>query len=234
MRTLHISAGGANTRIKSFMEDEFGDIPKHMLPIPYGQGTLLGEIIRNGATFFDKQTVWVSKANIKSFVPLLGLTQNTGFTVDEKMTGPLGPLIRYVTRRKKRGYGCAGDHFCTFTWEDMEKFHDSHSYPVTILIAPSTSTSNAATFMVADDGQITGWKRKDVSHKRDLINIGAYIIDADPEVLQLLGRLEHHKEDPFFEMLIERALLAGFTPQSNVGFNVNTARSYQKLLDHFS
>jgi NDP-sugar pyrophosphorylase family protein len=112
----------------------------------------------------------------------------------------------------------------------MEKFHDMHDYPITILLARSSPALGAAVFERSEDGSVTNWSRKD-SNENDLINIGAYIIDPTPEVLKLLRDLSHHKEDPFNTAAIKAQLMAAYVAEE-VGFNVNTSSSYHHLLGY--
>lgn len=230
MRKLHISAGGANTRLREYIYTNFGKIPKHLLPIPTPEGTILGQIMRDAETYFDRMTVWTSKGNIADFLPLVQKHKRANYVVDTYMTGPLGPLIRQAMQYRARSYACAGDFYCPFSWKEMERFHDGHDRPITILLTQSLPAADAAVFELAEDGGVTGWSRRD-STATDLINIGAYIIDPTPEVREMLAMLDRHKEDPFNTAAIDRGMLAGYVPDG-MGFNVNTSSSYKLLLAH--
>ncbi len=230
MRRLHISAGGTNTRLKDFISKNYGTLPKHLLPIPAPEGNLLGQIMRDAEMYFSRMTVWVGKHNIREFLPLVPRYQSATYVADQYMTGPLGPLVRHTLQHKVRSYGCAGDLYCKFEWGVMEQFHEQHGCPITILLAPSVPVTDAAVFDCADSGKVVDWSRRD-SHDGDLINIGAYIIDPTPEVLQMLEGLDSHKEDSFNDAAIRRGLMAGYVPGS-IGFNVNTYTSYEQLLLH--
>jgi len=230
MRELHISAGGTNTRLQDYIKANFGKLPKHLLPIPTPEGTILGQIMRDAESHFGRITAWTGSHNIADFLPLVQKHQRAKYVVDQHMTGPLGPLIRQTMQQGTRSYACAGDFYCQFSWEDMERFHDGHSRPITILLDHSVPSADAAVFnLTADDG-VAGWCRRD-SAEADLINIGAYIIDPTPEVREMLNGLDRHKEDPFNTAAIDRGMLAGYVPDS-MGFNVNTSSSYEHLLTY--
>lgn len=228
MTVLHVSAGGINSRIKQYLDERCSGIPKHLLPLPGSDNTLLEEILFQGEEFFDQVHVWANEQNIVDFAGLVPKHQTTQFTVDSKMSGPLGPVIRYLLGRKQRAFGCAGDFFCKFSWKDMLTFHESHSFPATILTAKSAPFPNAATFTRLDNGKIHSWVRKDQSTDEDLVNVGCYIFDPDPSLMVILKQLERHKEDPTFDALIEHGMLAGYVPDCK-GFNVNTEETYASL-----
>lgn len=228
MTVLHVSAGGINSRIKQYLDERCDGIPKHLLPIPGRENSLLEEILFQGETFFDHIRVWSNEYNILDFAGLVPNHHTTQFTVDRKMSGPLGPVIRYLLGRKQRAFGCAGDYYCEFLWQDMVAFHESHKQPVTILTARSAPFPNAATFTRQAEGKIDSWVRKDQSTEDDLVNVGCYIFDPDPALMRILRELERHKEDPTFDALIEHGMLAGYVPECP-GFNVNTEETYGSL-----
>ncbi len=228
MKTLNVSAGGKGERIAAYIATMSPFLPKHLLPIPTDGGTLLGEIVQKAGRSFDEVRVWSSKETYPRIVLGLEKLAVTNVSVDAHMTGPLGPLVRQVLATKSRAYGCAGDFYCDFSWDEFEKFHESHERPVSILVARSVAAPKGARFHV-QDGHVSSWERVLRTSKKDLINMGCYIIDPTPEVVERLERMEAHKEDELFDLLIPERLVTGYNP-GVVGFNVNVPEIYESLL----
>lgn len=231
MRTLHISAGGKGERISSYIHSQGNSYPKHLLPIPTPSRTILGEIVDKSSVFFESVKVWSSESNYPSICSGIDSNRTHAVEIDDDMTGPLGPMVRNLLSSHERTFGCAGDFFCNFSWNDFLVFHEGHSLPVSILIANSVPTKKGATFN-AQNGKVTSWNRVDQTTTDDLINIGCYIIDPDDMVIQKLKSLKEHKEDLFFDSLIPTGFIAGYNP-GNIGFNINIADVYEKLLATF-
>lgn len=232
MKTLNVSAGGKGTRISNYTTTITEDFPKHILPIPTLGGTILGEIIRKAESNFDKVVVWTSINNNRQIKESLKASAKTTIAIDTNMTGPLGPVIRSVIKSDTTSYGCAGDFYHDFSWQEFEYFHNSHKLPISILVSRSVPTSDGAIFHT--DGKIvTGWERKSATTDLDKINIGCYIIDPTPDVKSILNTLERHKEDPFFDAFIAKALVAGYDP-GHIGFNINTLDVYNELVSRLS
>lgn len=226
MKTLWVSAGGKGSRINDYITDNFPGLPKHLLPVQNGS-TLLSEIVA-GAASFDEVAVITSDDNHGVITNALSALPRVRTQTDDAH-GPMGPMIRAYLARNQRTFGCAGDFYCELDWEDMERFHDSHDMPITILVAPSTPTRSGARFLVDDSGVITSWERVDHTSAHDLINIGAYILDPHPVVTEVLQSFTFYKEDPFFDAFIPLQLVAGYRAKS-YGFNVNTAEVYRELV----
>lgn len=229
MKKLLISAGGNNLRIKDLLEDDFHGIPKHILPLP-GKGlTVIETIVLNARGHFDCVQVESNDNNIFFISPLFYKNLDLVRTViDDFGSGPLGPVIRNLQQSGERTYGCAGDFYCDFRWQDFEDFHNSHDLPASILVAESVPAPGGARFNLNGNSRITSWERVEQTDQQDLINIGVYIIDPCPEVLALTAEMTHHKEDAFFDLLIAKGLLAAFNP-GGLGFNINTPIIYQQL-----
>ena len=229
MKTLLIAAGGNNTRIRDLLEADFHGIPKHILPIP-GKGlTVIEAIVLGAREHFDQISIESNDSNIFFISPLFfgGLTI-VKTVVDGFATGPMGPVIRQLQQSQQRTYGCAGDFYCDFRWKDFEDFHDSHDLPASILVARSVPAPQGARFNLNGTHRVNSWERVERSEPDDLINIGVYIVDPIPEILELTAEMAHHKEDVFFDLLIARGLLAAYDP-GNLGFNINTPIIYQEM-----
>lgn len=222
MKTLNISAGGKSSRMNLL-----GGQSKHLLPLPGIKKSILGKIVDDAKHHFDNIVIWGGDNTpdlIKAFPGLV--------IRDSEMTGPLGPMLRNLVATKQRVYGCAGDFVCDFSWKEFEEFHNSHDFPVSILVARSVPTMSGARFF-KNGAQIFGWERVEgQSSIQDLINIGVYIVDSDDRVIKSLefsgNEKPSHKEDPFFTKMIALNLLAGYDP-GKTGYNVNTQEIYNAI-----
>jgi NDP-sugar pyrophosphorylase family protein len=67
-----------------------------------------------------------------------------------------------------------------------------------------------------------------MTKKTDLINIGVYIIDPSEDILKETKKMTWHKEDVFFDKLIQKKLLAAYNP-GGIGFNINTPVIFKSL-----
>jgi len=225
---LFVSAGGKSSRIRPYLETEIEGRPKHLLPIPGGD-FLLGAIVRNGESFFDRIIISTSPETDEHIRPAFSDKPNVISDVDQFRTGPLGPMLRALSERQNTTYGCAGDYYCDFSWVEFKSFHDQQRKPVTILLAKSSPTTEGATFKV-ESGNVTGWERVNATTAEDRINIGAYIVEYDKVTKPFFKAMTYHKEDPFFDFLISRGLVAGFDPEV-LGFNINTFETYIAACD---
>jgi hypothetical protein len=115
-----------------------------------------------------------------------------------------------------------------FFWEEFENFHLIHNKPISILVAPSLSMPDGAFFELDQNNIVISWRRLEITRDFDLINIGAYIIDPLPEIIDIISKLEIHKEDYFFDMFVPKQLVAAYNPGA-VGFNINTQETYEKM-----
>lgn len=228
MRTLHVSAGGRGARMGPYLATISPMLPKHLLPIPAPGGSLLGNIVLRGHQSFDEVKVWTSKDTYPRIALGLERLATTNVVIDGGMTGPLGPMIRSLLATKERTYGSAGDFYCNFSWEKFEAFHESHRRPVSILVAKSVAAPQGARFLVKN-GLISGWERVQRTTQDDFINLGCYIMDPDPVLMRRLRAMGKHKEDPFFDALIEKGMVAGYDP-GVPGFNINVSEVYELLL----
>ena len=232
MKTLHVSAGGLGSRISSYCQTSGVHVPKHLLPLPVPGKTILGSIIRMSDGFFDKSIVWTGTHNDSQIRNALEDFTSVDSIIDSEMTGPMGPIIRSAIVGDNRVYGCAGDFYCEFRWKDFEAFHNSHSLPVSILIAKSVPTNEGARFLL-DGHRISHWERVDRTSSDDRINIGCYIIDPHPEVISGMTSFIRHKEDVFFDAFIPRGLVAGYDPGIE-SYNINTPEVYNYLIQMLS
>lgn len=228
MKTLHVSAGGRGERIADYIASIAPLRPKHLLPIPTPGRTILGDIVLRGHRSFEEVAVWASKETYPSISLEIERLTTTNVLVDAKMSGPLGPMLRSLLETKARTYGCAGDFYCDFSWDEFERFHAESGKPVSILVARSVPAPKGARFHLSN-GVVTTWERVNRTSKKDLINMGCYIIDATPEVLEEVARMKVHKEDQFFDTFIPKNMVSGFNP-GIMGFNVNVSEVYESLL----
>lgn len=228
MKTLHISAGGNGTRIASYISSVPLDVPKHLLPIPCAGGTLLGEIVRGAGPVFDQVQVWANQETCVQLAQALNPYFHTNVHIDTDMTGPMGPVVRHLLQTERRTYGCAGDFYSDFDWDAFERFHDVHGRPISILVAKSVPAPGGARFLL-EAGCVASWERVDRTTEEDRINIGCYIVDPVPEVVEALRALKRHKEDPFFDAFVPRGLVTGYDP-GTIGYNVNVSAVYEELV----
>lgn len=229
MRTLIISAGGNGTRIKSLLTEKFNGIPKHILPLPQ-KSTIIEEIVTNALSFFDRVVISANDENKNFIKALIGNHEQVEIVIDSLCTGPLGPMIRELLDKRNIVYGCAGDFYCEFEWDNFNSFHKDHRSPISILVSKSLAVPEGAKFIVKD-GLVTNWERISHTDDSDLINIGAYIITPDPELLTEIRTLSKHKEDNFFNTFIPNKKVFAFNP-GGTGFNVNIPRVYYELCNY--
>lgn len=230
MKKLLISAGGKGSRIEETRR-QLACTTKHLLPTTDNQ-TLLGEIIENTKTDFNTIEIYSAPYNhneISTMTVKNGYGHFTDVIVDVDMTGPLGPVARELSKTNERTYGCAGDLWAIFSWKKFIEFHESHKFPVSILLGKSLATKDGASFET-EKNKITSWRRGMTSDS-DYINIGCYIIDPVPTVLDYFKLATYHKEDSFFSYLIEHNLLAGLCLKEKA-FNINSDESYSALIQH--
>lgn len=228
MTTLHVSAGGPGSRIRPYILSTKREAPKHLLALPTPSGTILDQIVDQGMGLFDQIKIWTGPTNHEALKQYFGEEM---VLLDRHMTGPLGPVVREIQATSERTFGCAGDFFCRFSWAEFVQFHNAHGLPATILVARSVAAPKGARFLL-DGHRVTGWERVERTREEDRINIGCYILDPDPRLMECLAGLQSHKEDPFFDSLIRAGLLAGYDPGVR-GFNINVAEVYEALLATF-
>lgn len=228
-KSLHVSAGGRGERIASYIAQILPSLSKHLLPIPTKGETIIGEIVLGASENFREIMIWSNENNHAQLISAMQHASSVIVRVDGDMSGPLGPMIRHLLVSKSRTFGCAGDFYCDFSWEEFEKFHDSHGLPVSILVAESFPALKGMRLKTENE-IIVGWERVDRTTEEDLINIGCYIVDPSPEVVAILEKMKLHKEDGFFEALVPIGIVAGYKPKS-LAANVNTAEVYRGLVE---
>lgn len=230
MRFLHISSGGANTRLQQYMGTKHEDAPKSLLPI--GQkGTLLDHILTNAINYFDKVRVGANEKNQNVLIDAVSVYDQgkVYVEVDKPRTGPLGQPIRHILHNQTRIYVAAGDSYAVFRWSDFDAFHESHGMPVSVVIYPSIAMPSVAR-LNPTSGKVTLWDITD-TNDGDYINSSHYIIDPHPTVIDIAKKLKRHKEDDFFIALRDTGLLAAYAVDT-IGFNVNTEKVYLALTKH--
>ena len=228
VKKLIISAGGESKRMRNFLLKYFNNRPKHLLPLPTGK-TILEEIVEKSLKYFSKIIISSNEKNKRFFQKIFKRKKIVSIEIDKFLTGPLGPICRELLKTRKRVYGCAGDFFCDFYWEEFEKFHNVHRKPISVLVAPSPSMPEGAKFILKGS-LIVAWRRVKRTNDFDLINIGAYIIDPVSEVLKAISKIEYHKEDVFYDLFVPKGLVCGYNP-GVLGFNINRVSTYKKLLN---
>jgi NDP-sugar pyrophosphorylase family protein len=228
MKTLHVSAGGRGERIAAYIASIRPFLPKHLLPIPTEGKTILGDIVCRATKDFEEIKVWSSKETYPQISLALERLVSVNLQVDAEMTGPLGPMVRTLLGNQSRTFACAGDFYCDFSWAEFEAFHNAQGLPISILVAKSIPAPEGARFLL-NGKAIKGWERVRRTTREDRINIGCYIIDPMPEVVEILQSMRTHKEDPFFDACIAKKLVAGYDP-GRLGFNVNVVQVYESLL----
>lgn len=228
MKKLHISAGGQNLRIKDFLRSEFNDIPKHILPIP-GSTSIIEKIVKDAYEDFDELIIHANSNNHFFFESLFEEKPKVQVVIDYICDGPLGPVISDL-ETSDTCFACAGDLVCDATWKSFSDFHQSHSMPVSILVAKSIAVPLGAKFTV-ENKVITSWQRVNYSKSDNLINIGYYIIEK--EVLSIIKNLARKDENSFFDALIPMSKIGGYIfPE--ISFNINTDISYKKMCEVYS
>jgi NDP-sugar pyrophosphorylase family protein len=233
MPKLHISAGGKGERIRSYLNNNFDSpIPKHLLPIPSKNSTILEEIVQNAEGFFDEIVIWVGTYNFSSIEKVFKNNPKIKVILDEDMTGPLGPIIRELLLSREVVYSCAGDFYCEFDWNIFNNFHIKSNSSVSILVSQSVGGPSGAVFSL-EQGKIASWERVPSTVNEDLINIGCYIISPTDFLINLLANLRTHKEDNFFDALIPLGIVFGYNP-GITGYNINTPEVYEALISYLS
>lgn len=227
MKKLIVSAGGKNTRIKNYLENRFFGIPKHILPLPKYNTTLLEKIVRDALPFFSEIVITTNENNFVFIKSLFNHYANVVVIIDRITNGPLGPLFRELLEKKEVVYACAGDFFCNFSWKKFNDFHYANKKDISILVAKSEPTKDGARFIL-ENNIVKSWERVNTTMASDRINIGCYIINPNPNILSGLESLPKAKEDDFFDFFIPKGDIAGFDPKK-MGFNVNTPSNYEAL-----
>jgi NDP-sugar pyrophosphorylase family protein len=241
-RTLEVVAGGKGTRIRTLVQETLGDYPKHLLPLPVelaGASSLLGTVLLAGADDFSTFRVHVRDEAAETIGTALraDFGSRVVLAIDTELTGPLGPFARMLTAGETL-YFAGGDAYCTWDWKNLIRYHEAHALPVTALFATTVGGPGGARITVAQDAArgcavVTRWDRVPDSADGDLMNIGAYIFDGTPEVLEIFAAQTKHSEDNILGELARRGLLAAYV-SPDLGFNINTAETYTALIEHLA
>lgn len=231
-KKLIIIAGGEGSRIKEMFNKKASPFTKHFLPLPESGTSIIGSIINKAQPHFRNIEISASHNTIDFMMGNFKESQNIHISNDNEMIGPLAPPLLELISQGKRVYACCGDIYSNFNWDEFEKFHDTHNNPISILSANSFPAKKAACFNIASNGSVKSWKRKIKSSKKDYINIGAYIIDPDPELIEIAKELLKNKackEDVFFQKCIEKRILSAYK-ETSFSCNINTPDIYNRLV----
>lgn len=231
---ITISAAGKATRIRDWMYSAGLDegTPKSALPTGAGE-TLLGRIVRQAMQVGDVQ-IFGNYDTMRGLGECPDLPRDVSLVVNRNITGPLGPIYLDALRTRKQSYMAAGDFWAEFSWLKFIDFHNSHSNPASILVAPSVPTKSGARFNVANNGSVLSWERVEHTRASDLINIGGYVLDGDNnELVEAVKKLnaETHKEDAFNDALIATGKLSAYVLDTTA-FNVNDAHIYEAMFNY--
>lgn len=230
---ITISAAGQGSRIRNAM-NEMGypsSMPKSLLPTGNGE-TLLGRISRQ-ASEMGHVMVYVNYDHVRTIGEHKDMPSDISLLINRNVYSALGPIYLDLLRTGKRSLMAAGDFWADFKWSDFLQFHENHDKPVSILVGPSVPTCEGAKFNVTNDGTVLSWDRVDKTTAKDLINIGAYIIDPEKSVMKTVQTLHHdknHKEDPFNDAMIKAELMAAYVLEETA-YNVNNIDVYKALLE---
>lgn len=229
-----ISAAGQATRIRSWMHEAgFAEgTPKSALPTGAGE-SLIGRITRQ-AMPLGRVAIYGNYDTVRGIGEVPDLPRDIDLLVNRNVIGPLGPIYLDALRTEKQSYMGAADFWADFSWEEFRDFHNAHSKPVSILVAPSVAAKGGARFNLTDDGTVENWERVEETTANDLINIGAYIIDGqNPDINQILRELNRttHKEDPFNDVMIAKGAMAAFIANGKA-FNANNGEVYEAMREY--
>lgn len=230
-KLITISAAGKGERMRATIA-ELGfppDTPKPLLPTGAGE-TLLGRITRQALQFANVE-LYTNYDTIRPIGEHPDIPQDIQLLVNRNIGGPLGPLYLDARRSGDQAMMAAGDFWAEFNWEDFVAFHDSQPTPISIMVAPSVPTYEGARFLVGDDGRVKRWERVGRTSSEDLINIGAYIVDPEAKVMDIIDSMLTHKEDPFNDASIRARLMSAYV-LDGPAFNVNNAEIYCAMRDH--
>lgn len=229
--TITISAAGQGSRLRKDLEraGATAHVPKPLMPIGKNR-TLIGRIIRQAQKAGNVQ-VFANYDTIKPIGEHPDLPKEIQLLVNRNITGPLGPLYLDVLRGNKSSFMAAGDFWAEFEWRDFINFHNKHSSPVSILVGRSVPVRQGAKFILDNSGKVKSWQRKSMTSAEDFINIGAYIVDSDDKVIELIKGFKSHKEDEFNDAMIKEGLMNAYT-LADKAFNVNDLDIYEQMLTH--
>lgn len=229
MKKLIISAGGKNTRIKEYLADHFSGIPKHILPLPNYNTTVLEKIVRDALGFFEEILITTNENNHRFIKNLFTYHRNVSVAIDQISNGPLGPMFRELIEKKDRVYACAGDFFANFSWKIFEQVHFEKSPGISILVSNSNPTKNGARFVLNHQTDLVqSWERVEKTTATDLINIGCYIVEPKEDIIESIKKMTAAKEDNFFDEFIKISKIAGYNP-GGMNFNINTPENYDAV-----
>ena len=236
---VHIVAGGYGTRLREFMDDKGYEqsYPKHLLPTgkPNGE-TILGRIVRQAmsAPTDAPPIIHANEQNAPSIEGHPDIDPSAEVKVGN-YPNCLLPILANLTQTRKRTFGCAGDFYADFSWDDMVTSHDAQPYPITFMVGRTVEVDRGLTFDVSENGKIERMKRVERSNSDDLINIGVYMFDPRETVMDALEALatkrQLDKASSIANHLIGEGLVGAYILPSTP-YNVNTGETYAALLEH--
>lgn len=242
---IDIAAAGASSRMRATLH-EMGyspDYPKHLLPTGNPENeTLLGRIVRQGMEApLATPTIYANPDNAPEFAVHKDIDPQAELVVEEIDTA-FGMFMRRLVGQNRRTLGASGDHFTEeFSWIDLLNHHDSHRFPVTLVVGQCIEVDEGAVFDIGTSGKVDRFYRPERTSTESLINIGLYVFDPAKVVLRSLekvgvnpGRLQPVTTSPetIVNQLIADDLLGAYVLPDNTAFNVNTPETYRALLEH--
>lgn len=226
---LVVLAGGAGTRMGSA-----ANTPKHLLAVG-GRPLLLSAVDLMCRTLAIERVIFRVAYRAGEFIEqwsagVLPVPVRSTVLVGQLNDGPIGALGD--TSDLLRGQlvlFTGGDVFYQVTnIQDLLAYHNEHSAPVTIGVARSVPTRQPSTLVVASDGSLRQWERKQRSTPDDLINASLYLVDTDrigwlyEDWRPRSSSNAEYKEDDLWRLTLDRPDRARLFELDGVVVNVNT------------
>jgi len=230
-QTLHISAGGANTRISNYLERQHNGAPKALLPLPGTGLTLISKIVSDAENTFEQIIVHTTPLTHSALVDhLSSKTKKVEYRCSEPASF-LSPLLAEMNT-SDRAFICSCDFYSSVTWNDLIDFHESHNFDVSC-VATNSAPSIRGTTVLTKDKRVVGWQSNCRVSASDYVNLGMYVFELSDEVSVLLRKLLPVLDEKVEPELIKKKLLACLS-KNIIGFNVNYCSSYEKLISYLN
>lgn len=237
INTVHIAAGGESSRLREKITSlsNLPNYPKHLLPTggPNGE-TFLGRIVRQAKLIPHIGSIIIhANSGNKPIIEQHPDIEPPAKVIDAKHSSSLGPITGSLLATRSQTLGSAGDFYAEWDWQSMIDWHNSRPNPVTFLVGQTVAVESGAVFELSASQQIVGLKRVERTTESDLINIGAYIIEPEREVIKILSQMAKSRapEDVVANTLIDRGLVGAYLAPGKA-FNVNTPQTYSAVLEH--
>lgn len=237
--SVTVTAAGEGSRIREYMTQALGmpgDYPKHLLPTGAPDDeTLIGRIIRQASTdgFAEAPVINTTPTTMEYMMRHSDVGEVTYDT--ERFVFSMDPLYYRLRRTGRRVLGCAGDFYSDFEWSDFVEKHEKSGAAMSLLVNRTTTPVMAAVFDIdSQSGRVVGLRRPDRSPEGAVTNVGAYVIDANQDVLDVMDRYlprhpqDAHADDTVFSHLMEAGLVGAIEIGQN-HYNINTAQEYEAL-----